>query len=166
MLKKNEKRWSYWEVWYEESEHLYTVHYGNVGDIGDHFAVVAEQIEGRPDEVLHSWVDDMREKGYEVVKDEDLHSMIVRFAHLCESDIEMRYVIEQILDECLGRTGNGHSDGGEDSDGTLAVICRVIDTERAAAVVYETMHNAEIGGGISIIMKQEDGKYIPLAPPA
>ncbi|MFS0553300.1 hypothetical protein [Brevibacillus sp. 179-C9.3 HS] len=166
MLKKNEKRWSYWEVWYDETEHLYTVHYGKVGEVGDHFSVVAEQVEGRPDEVLQSWAEEMKEQGYEAMRVDDLHQIIVRFAHLCESEIEMRYLIEQLLDECLGRTGNGHSDGGEDSERTLAVICRVIDTKKAAAAVYEAMFNTELWAGISIIVKQEDGNFIPLSPPA
>ncbi|TQR36729.1 hypothetical protein [Brevibacillus brevis] len=166
MLKKNEMRWSYWEVWYEESEHLYTVHYGNVGEIGEYFAVVAEQIEGRPDEVLQSWTEEMKEQGYQVMKENDFHPMIIRFPHLRESEIEMRYLIEQLLDECLGKTGNGHSDGGEDSERTLAVICRVIDTKKAAAAVFEAMSCAKLGEGVSISIKQEDGNLIPLHPPA
>ncbi|MGG4442204.1 hypothetical protein [Brevibacillus fortis] len=166
MLKKNETRWSYWEVWYEEKEHLYTVHYGNVGEMGDHFAVVAEQIEGRADDVLQSWAEEMKEQGYQVMKENDFHPMIVRFAHLCESEIEMRYLIEQLLDECLGKTGNGHSDGGEDSERTLAVICRVIDTKKAAAAVIEAMSGAQLVEGISISIKQEDGNLIRLNPPA
>ncbi|GEC88426.1 hypothetical protein [Brevibacillus brevis] len=166
MLKKNETRWSYWEAWYEETEHLYTVHYGNVGEIGDHFAVVAEQIEGRPDEVLQIWAEEMKEQGYQVMKENDFHPMIIRFPHLSESEIEMRYLIEQLLDECLGKTGNGHSDGGEDSERTLAVICRVIDTKKAAAAVFEAMSSAQLVEGISISIKQEDGNLIPLSPPA
>nr|WP_217366382.1 hypothetical protein [Brevibacillus sp. Leaf182] len=166
MLKKNETRWSYWEVWYEETEHLYTIHYGNVGEVGEHFAVVAEQIEGRPDEVLQSWTEEMKEQGYQVMKTNDFHPMIVHFPQLCESEIEMRYLIEQLLDECLGKTGNGHSDGGEDSERTLAVICRVIDTKKAAAAVFEAMSSAQLVQGFSISIKQEDGNLIPLNPPA
>lgn len=166
MLKKNETRWSYWEVWYEETEHLYTIHYGNVGEVGEHFAVVAEQIEGRPDEVLQSWTAEMKEQGYQVMKTNDFHPMIVHFPQLCQSEIEMRYLIEQLLDECLGKTGNGHSDGGEDSERTLAVICRVIDTKKAAAAVFEAMSSAHLVQGFSISIKQEDGNLIPLNPPA
>jgi hypothetical protein len=165
MLLKNEKRWSYWEVWYDETDRLYSVHYGHVGEIGDHYAIVAEQIEGKPKHVLKVWAEEMKEKGYVELAEEDLQKLIVCFPHLSESDVEMRYFIEQLLDECLGKTGNGHCDGGDDSEGKLAVCCRVIDLEKAVVAVQEAMAIARLEEGMSLWALQDDGTRIALHVP-
>ncbi|MED4568913.1 hypothetical protein [Brevibacillus agri] len=166
MLHKNEKRWSYWEAWYDEKDRLYTVHYGQVGEIGDHYAIVAEQIEGKPTHVLQNWAEEMKEKGYAELAKEDWQKLVVSFPHLSEADVEMRYAIEALLDECLGRTGNGHSDGGDDSRDELAVICCVIDMEKAIAAVQEAMSAARLHDGLVIWRLQDDGTRVSLYPSA
>lgn len=37
MLKKQNDALHYWEVWYDEDEKTFTVHYGQVGERGEHF---------------------------------------------------------------------------------------------------------------------------------
>ncbi|MGN7470393.1 hypothetical protein [Brevibacillus sp. SAFN-007a] len=166
MLHKNEKRWSYWEAWYDETDRLYAVHYGQVGEIGDHYAIVAEQIEGKPPHVLQMWADEMKEKGYAELAEEEWRKLVVSFRHLSEADVEMRYAIEQLLDECLGKTGNGHSDGGDDSQEALAVFCRVIDVEKAVAAVQEAMSAARLQEGLAISVVRDDGTRVSLYPSA
>ncbi|WP_432777181.1 hypothetical protein AAFJ72_11825 [Brevibacillus gelatini] len=162
MLHKNEKRWSYWEAWYDEKNRQYVVNYGQVGESVDHYTIVAEQIEGKPAHVLQNWAEEMKEKGYAELAQEDMQKLVVSFQHLSEADVEMRYAIEELLDECLGKTGNGHSDGGDDSEENLAVICRVLDIDKAVAAVREAMSAARLLDGLAIWVLQDDGTRVSL----
>ncbi|MGG1661202.1 hypothetical protein [Brevibacillus sp. NRS-1366] len=152
----------FWEGWYEEKEQLYTVHFGQVGEKGDHYAVLADQVEGRTHQVLQEWADEMKEKGYMEVTNADLRPLTVQFPNLKESDMEFRYTIEQLLDDCLGRTGNGHCNGGDDSRQGLTLTCRVIQMDKAVAVVVQALRETSFLEGVCFYSDQENGQSIPL----
>lgn len=163
LLKKEEKEWRYWEGWYEEKEQLYVAHFGKVGETGDHYAVLAEHVEGGTHQVLQAWADERKETGYVDVKSADLRLLTIQFPHLQESDTESRYAIEYMLDECLGRTGNGHCDGGDDSRQGLALICRVVQMDKAVAEVVQALRERSLLEEVCLYADEEDGQSIPLS---
>ena len=60
-----------------------------------------------------------------------------------EEDLDKRHRLEEIMDEVLGWTGLGHTDGGSIGSGTMEVGCIVVDYEIAKKVIEENLKNTE-----------------------
>lgn len=104
----------------------------------------------------------MKAEGYVEVTTEDLQPLHVQFFHLDAEDVETRYLIEQILDECLGMTGNGHCDGGDDSRGGLVFICRVLQIDQAVVDVRQALRETSFFEGVSLFTFHSDNSCIIL----
>jgi len=162
LLKKGEKEWGFWEAWYEEKEAQYAVHVGTVGVKGGQYSVLADQPAGNNLLALQEWINEMKEEGYVEVTKEDLQPLHVQFFHLNAEDVETRYRIEQILDECLGTTGNGHCDGGDDSRGGLVFICRVLQIDQAVVDVRQALRETSFFEGVCMFTFHADNSCIIL----
>jgi len=162
LLKKGEKEWGFWEAWYEEKEALYAVHVGTVGEKGGQYSVLSDQAAGNNLQALQEWINEMKEEGYVEVTKEDLQPLHVQFFHLNAEDVETRYRIEQILDECLGTTGNGHCDGGDDSRGGLVFICRVLQIDQAVVDVRQALRETSFFEGVCMFTFHADNSCIIL----
>ncbi|GED72264.1 hypothetical protein BRE01_59660 [Brevibacillus reuszeri] len=155
LLKKGEKEWQFWEAWYEEKEQHYAIHCGIVGVRGGQYNVLTDHA-GEYQHSLQEWVNEMKEEGYLEVTKDDLQCLHVQFAHLHAEDIEMRYHIEQILDECLGTTGNGHCNGGDDSRGGLVVMCHVLQIDQAVVDVVQALREKSLADGVCLFTIDAD----------
>ena len=60
-----------------------------------------------------------------------------------EEDLDKRHKLEDRMNETLGWTGLGHTDGGSIGSGTMEVGCIVVDFEIAKKVIIEDLKNTE-----------------------
>lgn len=167
LLKKDKKRLNYWEVWYEEDEQLIKVHFGCVGEHGDHYAIVVNRADGHPFEIMRKWADQMKEQGFQELTANDLSDITVEFLDVNEADgdssLEKRYLLEHLFDQCLGQTGNGHCDGADYGRGGLVVLCRVIDVDKAVEMIIHALSQVQMLDHVAIATAK-NGTYIPLYP--
>lgn len=126
----------YWEAW-DDGKRQVLIHEGTVGDQGSSHTQriprgskasdVIEQASRRP-----------RSQGYEVIPDEAHAEMIVQFAVEGwggPKDLDFRVTVEDLLNETLGWTGNGHCDGGDIGSGTINVFSFVVEPPAAVDAV-------------------------------
>jgi len=62
-----------------------------------------------------------------------------------EKDLDKRHRLEEKMDEVLGWTGLGHTDGGSIGSGTMEVGCIVVDFDIAKKVIEEKLKGTEFG---------------------
>lgn len=120
MIKQTDEDTFYWEIWEEEENQELLEHFGIVGDQGEsrRFALPT----GEDAEV---WMEEIAEEkeseGYEYLDEEELHELVVQYSYeedQIEEALERRHAVEELMNECLGWTGNGHCDGGDIGSGT------------------------------------------------
>ncbi|MFT4668158.1 MAG: hypothetical protein ACI9XB_005138 [Gammaproteobacteria bacterium] len=71
-----------------------------------------------------------------------------------EEDLDKRHRLENRINETLGWTGLGHTDGGSIGSGTMEVGCMVVDFDVAKKVIIEDLKNTEFEN-FSRIFKME-----------
>ena len=59
------------------------------------------------------------------------------------NDLDKRHRLEERMDQTLGWTGLGHTDGGSIGSGTMEVCCIVVDFEIAKKVIEQDLKNTE-----------------------
>ena len=72
-----------------------------------------------------------------------------------------RHGVEDILNECLGWTGNGHCDGGDIGSGTINAYSFVVDPYLAKdSIVNALKKHAIMAGAIIAIQRGEDYEVV------
>jgi hypothetical protein len=60
-----------------------------------------------------------------------------------EEDLEKRDKLQERMDDLLGWTGLGHTDGGSTGSGTMEVACVVVDFDIAKKVIEDNLRGTE-----------------------
>lgn len=71
-------------------------------------------------------------------------------------DLEMRWTVESLLDECLKSMSNGYCDGGDIGSGTINIFLSVLDPHRATEAVIEALRKAQLLEGATIALEDEE----------
>ncbi|MFC7371369.1 hypothetical protein ACFQPF_06755 [Fictibacillus iocasae] len=166
LLKKTNNAWLYWEVWNDGK--LLTVHYGTVGDRGE-----AEEIKlgmfDKPAKEMERLASEQMENGYEELDEDELIEFVVQFSYTpdkADEALEKRHIAEDIMNEALGWTGNGHCDGGDVGSGTTNIFCYVVDPEKALqATLEELRENELLDSTVKIAYENSEEEYVTLYPP-
>jgi hypothetical protein len=145
----------YWETWEHEGTH--TVHWGKVGEIGED-RLVRDSSQGNAKKAVQQEILARRKEGYAEI--EDLHTLVIQYRldnWGNESDLERRYRVEDLMNECLGWTGLGHCDGGDIGSGTINIFCLVVDPHVAIApIVADLEKHGELAGATIAVEKDDD----------
>ena len=138
----------YWESWTASGEAF--IHSGRVGEPGEtrRFPL------GEPGQasLMLKEVEKAEAAGF-TAWDHSKDAQIVIHYHfgrkVSVDDHTRRVAIEDLMNECLRRTGLGHCDGGDIGLGAMNVFCEVIDAAIAERVIVKTLaeHN-ELAGAI------------------
>ena len=149
----------YWEAWEQGGRVVF--HSGVVGDMGQ----TSEHSVGRftSCDLMVREANKRRAEGYEEIALEDHRLLVVQYQSKDEDpakDLEKRRKVEDLLNESLGWTGNGHCDGGDIGSGTINIFSFVIDPFLASDVVVEALRKAKLLGGAIIALEDEDGFQI------
>lgn len=131
LVKEVDNELMYWEAWKDGKTII--VHYGVVGDTGETEEVNLKLFE-KADMVMEKLVEEKLNVGYEVLDEEELIEFVVQYPYEeneMEAALDKRKIVEDLMNECLGWTGNGSSDGGDIGSGSANVFNYVIDVEKA-----------------------------------
>lgn len=164
LYKQTESGLQYWEAW--EDEDKIVTHRGALGETG-----VTVEIPLGASEVADLLIEreskPHRANGFEEL--EPLAELVVQYR--CDDwgspeDLDKRHKVEDLMNECLGWTGNGHCDGGDIGSGTINIFCYVVDPEIAARTTIECLGEEnllDLEGTIIAIrenIEQEVEKYL------
>ncbi len=85
-------------------------------------------------------------KGYGEIEFDDQKVLLIEFevdGFGSPEDLSKRHSLEDLMNETLGWTGLGHSDGGSIGSGTMEVCCFVVDFDLAKKVISERLQDTE-----------------------
>ena len=153
---KDNQLW-YWETW-DKDEKTAIVHWGIVGEQGQNkevsgglFSNFRKNVQKEIDEKLK---EGFREFDQDKVSFLEIEYIIDGFG--TEQDLEKRHRLEAKMDEVLGWTGLGHTDGGSIGSGTMEVGCMVVDFDTAKKVIEENLKRTEFGNYSRIFKIDEE----------
>lgn len=162
LIKTTPNNLYYWEVWQNNTSLI--IHEGTVGSVGQQ-----SQINVQIDQQSRKMSDLARQvitKGYKIVSIDDLTDVVIQYqidGFGAEHDLNERVQIQNLVDQCLGWTGNGHCDGGDIGSGTMNIFCYVIAVEKAIATVKEELEKHSYLNGAVIAIEKED-EYLAVYP--
>ena len=154
LYKKTDGTMYYWETW--EHEGVHTVHWGKVGETGQS-KELRNSLFKRADKKVHKEKQARILEGYE--EHEDLDSLIIQYkleGWGAADDLDRRHDQEELMNECLGRTGLGNCDGGDIGSGTFNIFCFVIDPRVAVQVIVDCLRDNEALAGATIAVERDD----------
>lgn len=165
MKKLVDEKAFYWEVWQDGK--LLVIHYGIVGDTGETEEKKLSLFQ-RAEKLMDELAEVKANDGYEYIDEDELFELVVQYSY--EEDemdaiLEKRHNVEDLLNECLGWTGNGSCDGGDIGGGTANIFNFVVDVEKATKTIVEELQNNNLLVGVKIAyLNPEDEEYIALYP--
>lgn len=142
----------YWEAW-EDSGKI-TTHWGRLGEIGEtkEIRVAANE---NAERVIQRECKPQLADGFDQM--EPSAALVIQYkidGWGSPGDLETRYLIENLMNECLGWTGNGHCDGGDIGSGSINIYSFVIDATLAAATAKAALEEAKFLEGAVIASRQ------------
>jgi len=157
LYKQVDKDMWYWETW-DKDEKTGIVHWGIVGHRGQ-AKEIKSSLFSNFRKTIQKEIDQKLNEGYaEFNKDDysflEIEYVIVGFG--TEEDLDKRHRLEDKMDQVLGWTGLGHTNGGSIGSGTMEVGCLVVDFEIAKKVVEENLKNTEFSNYSRIFKMNED----------
>ncbi|GAA4321192.1 hypothetical protein GCM10023149_20930 [Mucilaginibacter gynuensis] len=135
---------SYWETWDKDSKNA-LVHWGVIGNKGQSKEVKSGLFKSFKKEIQQE-IDQLIAEGYGVIDTEDHYTLLIEYivdGMGTLEDVEKRYSLENLMNEVLGWTGLGHSDGGSIGSGTMEVCCLVVDFEIAKQVIEKALQDTQ-----------------------
>lgn len=155
----------YWEVW-QDGKTL-VIHHGTVGDIGETEEKKLLLFQ-KAEKLMGELVEEKANDGYNSLAEDELLELVVQYSygeHQMEVTLEKRHHVEDLMNECLGWTGNGFCDGGDIGSGTANIVNYVIDVKKATQTILEELKNNNLLEGVSIgYLNPEDDEYTALYP--
>ncbi|SHM84080.1 WGR domain-containing protein [Flavobacterium saccharophilum] len=144
LYKVRDNQLYYWETW-NKDEKTAIFHWGKVGERGENKEVKGNFFSNFQKKVLKEIAEKVKEGYAEFDKDKisflEIEYIIDGFG--TEQDLEKRHKLEAKMDEVLGWTGLGHTDGGSIGSGTMEVGCIVVDFDVAKKVIEEKLKGTQ-----------------------
>jgi len=136
----------YWETW-DIDEKTAIVHWGIVGQTGQNKEVKSGLFSNFR-KTVQKEIDEKLIEGYAEFDEDNYVFLEIEFTidgFGTEQDLEKRHRLEEKMDEVLGWTGLGHTNGGSIGSGTMEVGCIVVDFDIAKKVIEEKLKGTEFG---------------------
>jgi hypothetical protein len=163
LYKSSEGSVRYWEAW--EADSIVVLHRGVVGDTGETMNLQIGPGESG-ESIIEREAAIPRNQGFSEIPLE-LHSELVVQYRLANwgspADLEKRHGVQDLLDDTLGWTGNGHCDGGDIGSGSINAYSFVVDPEKAAEAVIDALERDGMLAG-AVIAVRENADYRVLWP--
>lgn len=158
----------YFEVWLNDDEISLTTHCGILGETGETEEVFYDEEGDLPVKVaMAKLISTQKKTGY---TERVLTELILQYYYNENEDLtallHKRHKIEELLNDCLGWTGNGHCDGGDIGSGTMNIFCYVVDKNIAVHTILEVLEEEHLLDSLKIAYADEETEeYIGLYPP-
>lgn len=165
MIKHFDDKVYYWEVW--QNGKYVVVHFGMVGDKGETEKKKLSLFQNA-EKLMNELAKEKKIEGYSYLDEDKLIELVVQYSYE-ESEMEkalnLRHSVEDLMNECLGWTGNGSCDGGDIGSGTANIFNYVLDVKRATKTIIEELTNNNLLEGVKIAyLNPKDEDYLTLYP--
>lgn len=165
MIKQLDDEIVYWEVWRDGK--TLVIHYGTVGNTGE---TVKKKLalSQKAKKVMDELANEKANEGYDYLDEDELFELVVQYP--CEENqmdavLEKRHHVEELMNECLGWTGNGACDGGDIGSGTANIFNYVVDIEKATKTILNELKNNNLLEEVRMAyFHPEEENYIALYP--
>ena len=157
LYKDIENKLHYWETWDKDTK-TGVIHWGEVGTQGEFKEVKSGLMSNYANQVRKE-MEQKRKEGFSEFDEENYAFLEIEYkidGFGTEQDLDKRHRLESKMDEVLGWTGLGHTDGGSIGSGTMEVGCIVVDFEIAKKVVEESLKNTEFENYYRIFNMREE----------
>jgi predicted DNA-binding WGR domain protein len=165
LIKQDEDETIYWEVW--QDGRTLMIHYGTVGDTGETEEVKLPMFK-RAEKVMDELAEGKVNEGFDYLEEDELIELVVQYSYNedeMQTAQKLRHSVEDLMNECLGWTGNGSCDGGDIGSGTANIFNYVVDAEKASRTIIEELKNNNLLQGAKIAyLNPEDEEYVVLYP--
>jgi predicted DNA-binding WGR domain protein len=154
----------YWEAWEDEDE--ITVHWGELGQTGEIISIPLNEFEP-PEAAIKKEAEKPYSQGFIEVKQEDLYELIIQYpveGMGVPEDIETAYQLEELMNDCLGWTGNGYCDSNDLGEGTMNIYCYVVNPKLALKPILEELTANERLDNAVIAYQDKDESFVVLWP--
>lgn len=134
----------YWETWDKDSKTA-IIHWGIVGQKGQTKEVKSSLLTNFR-KIVQKEINEKIKEGYTEFSEDKTSFLEIEYivdGFGTEQDLEKRHRLEEKMDEVLGWTGLGHTDGGSIGSGTMEVGCIVVDFDIAKNVIEESLKGTE-----------------------
>ncbi|MFT5262601.1 MAG: hypothetical protein ACI8YQ_001337 [Polaribacter sp.] len=140
LYKEIEEQLHYWETW-ESGKDSGVIHKGTIGDRGKD-----KDIKTDYRNFIDKEIERLVKEGYDAIPLEEHDTLLVEFkieGNGSKADMERREKLQELIDHALGWTGLGHCEGGTEGDGTMEVVCKVVDFSFASAYIKAGLDGSE-----------------------
>ena len=135
---------AYHEAWVEPQHRRIVEHWGYVGEAGE-TATHRVHIFGSLEKQFAGVLEGARELGFQELPESAYATLIVEFALTGDgsvADQDKQEDVSDALTEKLGWLGLGYCEEGQVTDDKIDVCCRVLDVERAKAIIIEALNGS------------------------
>jgi hypothetical protein len=160
LYRKERGKTLYWEAWPDGDEIV--IHFGELGDTGETTAVALPEFEP-PETAIQKHAEEARQAGFEEISEADLYELIVQYKK-SPADASKFQLSEEIVNDCLGWTGLGHSDGLDESGSVVNIYCYVVEPRVAARKVVEELRNHDLLENAVIAFQDHDENFVVVWP--
>ena len=111
--------------------------------------------------------DEQLADGYKVLDEEELIEFVLQYDYTenqLGEVLEKRNQVQEIMDEALGWSGNGHCDGGDIGSGTINIFNFVIDVDKALKTILNELENQQLLDGVKIAYVNDEEDYVQIYP--
>jgi len=157
LYKQIDGKLHYWETW-DSDDKTAIIHWGVVGEPGENKEVKSGLFSNFR-KTVQKEIDEKLNEGYAEIDDDEVSFLEIEYiidGFGTEQDLEKRHRLEERMDEVLGWTGLGHTDGGSIGSGTMEVGCIVVDFEIAKKVIEENLKGTEFADYSRIFKMNEE----------
>ena len=147
LYKLTDNQLHYWETW-DKDDKTAIVHWGIVGHRGQDKEVKGGLFSNFR-KTVQKEIDEKLIEGYAEFDEDKVSFLEVEYkidGFGTEQDLDKRKRLEGKLDEILGWTGLGHTDGVSIGSGTMEAGCIVVDFNIAKKVIEEKLKDTEFAG--------------------
>ncbi|MDP4209601.1 MAG: hypothetical protein Q8928_12380 [Bacteroidota bacterium] len=147
---------NYWETWDKDNKTA-IVHWGIVGQRGQDKEIKGGLFSNFRKSVQKE-IDEKLKEGYAEFDESKMSFLEIEYkidGFGTEQDLDKRHRLEERMDQVLGWTGLGHTDGGSSGSGTMEAGCVVVDFDIAKKVIEENLKNTEFANYTRIFKMNE-----------
>lgn len=164
LAKEIDNQVAYWETWKDGKVLL--VHEGMVGETGETKELKLKMFD-RSEKIMEQLAEEKLAEGYDYLDEDELHELVLQYPYeeqQMETALEKRQQVEDLMNECLGWTGNGSCDGGDIGSGTTNIFNYVIDVEKAFKTILKELGDHNLLADVKIAFSDEEEDYVVLYP--
>ena len=148
---------SYWEIWDVEVGLL--VHWGMLGETGENKVIKIKP--SKLDNAANKLIQEKVKEGYFQLEDDQLSELIIQFEEYgSPDDLSFRESTQNLINESLGWSGNGHSTDADIGNGTMNIFANVIDPYIACKTIRSTIQEKGIYRSFLIAIRKQNGSEV------